>query len=339
MEYCGMDVHQKYSEVCLLDEGGEVVERARIRTSRSGLGRYFSAKNKMKVVLEAGGSSPWVSRLVESCGHEVVVCSPRRVRLIAESTLKNDRIDAEVLARLVRIDPGFLGRVQQRSERAQVLRSKLTVRSRLVTTRTKWINTVKGILRALGYTVPGGASRTFCYRVRSVELPEELATTIEPLLRQLDAVNEEIIRCEKELRNIASAMPEVMHLQEVPGVGLIVSLYFVLTVDDPYRFRKSRDIPAFFGLRPKMRSSGDVSTYGRISKQGDPEMRRLLIQAAHALMQCRTPCALQDWATKVVQRRGYAKAMVALARKLGVVMHHLWVTGEVFERYPSKKAA
>ena len=339
MEYCGMDVHQKYSEVCILDENGKVMERARLRTSRRALERYFSAKGPMKVVLEAGGSSPWVSRLIEKCRHEAVVCSPRRVRLIAESTLKNDAIDAEVLARLVRIDPGFLGRVQHRSEEAQILRSKLTVRSSLVETRTKWINTVKGILRGLGYKVPSGISKTFHNRTRTVELPAELGATIEPLLRQLELLNDEICRCEKELKAIASKMPEVLHLQKVPGVGLIVSLYFVLTVDDPDRFQHSRDIAAFFGLRPTMRSSGDVATYGRITKQGDPEMRRLLIQAARGLMRTRSRCYLQDWTVELQGRRGKSKAIVALARKMAILLHHLWVTGEVFEAYPNKKAA
>jgi len=339
MEYCGTDVHQNFTEVCILDEDGVVRERSRIRSSRRGLERYFSSKPSLKVVLEAGGSSPWVSRLIADCGHDVTVCSPRRVRLIAESTLKNDEIDAEVLARLVRIDPGFLGSVRHRSEEAQILRSKLIVRSSLVEARTKWTNTVKGILRALGFRVPSGAPKTFSNRARSVKLPADVAVAIEPLLRQLEQVSDEIARCEEELKALASTMPEVVHLQSIPGVGLITSLYFVLTVEDPDRFQHSRDIAAFFGLRPTMRASGDVSTYGRITKQGDPEMRRLLIQAARGLMRTRARCYLQDWALKLKGRRGDAKAIVALARKMAVLMHHLWVTGEAFEPYPQGKKA
>ena len=315
MDYCGIDVHQKYSEVCVLSEDGEVVERTKIQTTRRVLERYFSKKETMKVVLEAGGSSPWVSRLIEDSGHESVVCSPRRVRLIAESTLKNDTIDAEVLARLVRIDPGFLGRVQHRSEEAQTMRSKLTVRSSLVEARTKWINTIRGILRGFGYRVPGGAPKTFHTRVGTVVLPPDLEAVIQPLLRQLELLNLEISRCEDDLETVAAQIPEVQHLRQIPGVGLIVGLYFVLTIDDPDRFSRSRDLAAFFGLRPTMRSSGDMETYGRITKQGDPEMRRLLVQAAHGLMRTRAPSHLQDWATKLAARRGKSKAIVALARK------------------------
>jgi transposase len=175
MEYCGIDLHAEYSQICILDEDGEVMETSRVRTSKKALERFFG-RDPMRVVMEAGGSSPWVSRLLESLGHEVVVCSPRRVRLIAESKLKNDRIDAEVLARLVRLDPEFLRPIQHRSEEAQLLRGNLKVRSAMVEARTKWINTVRGLLRSFGYKVSGKAPHTFVDRVDKMELPKELNT-------------------------------------------------------------------------------------------------------------------------------------------------------------------
>jgi len=339
MEYCGIDLHQDKSEICILDENGEVMEKTSLRTARRVLDRFFSGKPMMRVVMEAGGSSPWVSRLVEKCGHEVVVCAPRRVRLIAESTLKADDIDAEVLARLVRIDPGFLGSVTHRSEEAQLLRSKLTIRSSLVEARTKWLNTIRGILRGFGYRVPGGTPKTFHERVTRLDLPTDLREVVAPLLAQLELVTAEIEYREDELKAVAEELPVVAHLQRIPGVGLIVALYYVLTIDDPERFRRSRDIAGFFGLRPTMRSSAAASYYGRITKQGDPEMRRLLVQAAHGMMRCRASSHLQLWAAELAERRGKGKAIVALARKLAVLMHHLWVTGEVFEAFPGKKKA
>ena len=339
MEYCGIDLHQDKSEICIIDEDGEVMERTTVRTTRRGLSRYFGGRARMRVVMEAGGSSPWVSRLVESCGHEVIVCSPRRVRLIAESTLKADAVDAEVLARLVRIDPGFLGSVTHRSEEAQRLRSQLTVRSALVEARTKWINTVKGILRGFGYRVAGGGPRTFPQRVAKLDLPAELREVVKPLLAQLDLVTAEIDRREEDLEMVAKELPAVEHLRRIPGVGLIVALYYVLTIDDPERFRKSRDVAAYFGLRPTMRSSASVSYFGRITREGDPEMRRLLVQAAHGLLRTRARSHLQDWAVELAGRRGKGKAVVALARKIAVLMHRLWVTGEVFQPYPHKQAA
>jgi len=339
MEYCGMDLHQWHTDVCVLGDDGVVQERARFLTNRERLERFFRGRKPMRVVMEAGGSSPWVARLVESCGHEVLVCNPRNVRVIAESTLKTDERDAETLARLARLDEGVLGSVRPRSEEAQQLRNELKVRGALVETRTKLINTTRGILRAMGYVVHGGSSRKFTGRVRQMELPDELARTVMPLLSQIDSVSEEIGRCEEKLQERVKEMPEVRLLEEIPGVGPIVALYFVASVDDPDRYLSPRNVASFFGLRPVMRSSGKRSYYGRITRHGDPEMRRLLIQAAHALMRSNTRCRLQDWARDLEARKGKAKAMVALARKLAVLMVRLWRAGEVFEPYPNQKAA
>jgi transposase len=338
MDYCGIDLHLEYSEVCILDGEGEVMERSRVRTSRSSLERLFR-REKMRVVMEAGGMSPWVSRLLGGLGHEVVVCSPRRVRLIAESSLKNDKVDAEVLARLVRLDPGFLSPIRHRSEEAQLFRSRMTIRRAMVDARTGWINTVRGLLRSFGYRVAGKTSHTFSGRVDRMKLPVELREVIEPMLEQLDLLSGEIRRRDDELEELAKELPEVEHLCAIPGVGLIVALYFVLTIDDPHRFRNSREVAAFFGLRPAIRESGSVSHYGRITKEGDPEMRRLLVQAAHAMLRTRADSELKTWALALAQKRGKSKAIVALARKLAVLMHHLWVTGEAFEAFPNKDAA
>jgi len=338
MEYCGIDLHSEYSQICIVDEDGEVMETSRVRTSRKALEKFFR-RERMRVVLEAGGSSPWVSRLLEGLGHEVVVCSPRRVRLIAESSLKNDKVDAEVLARLVRLDPEFLKPIQHRSEEAQLLRASLKVRRAMVDSRTAWINTVRGLLRSFGYKVAGKAAHTFVDRADRMKLPEELKKAIEPMLEQLDLLSGEIERRDERLEEIAETLPEVEHLRQIPGVGVIVALYFVLTIDDPDRFRNSREVAAFFGLRPAMRESASMSHYGRITKEGDPEMRRLLVQAAHACLLTKADSELKRWTLALAERRGKGKAVVALARKLAVLMHHLWVTGEVYQAFPNNDSA
>ena len=225
MEYCGIDVHVSYSQICILDEDGEVMETSRVRTSRPALTKFFARRDQMKIVLEAGGSSPWVSRLLEELGHEVIVCSPRRVRLIAESTLKNDKIDAEVLARLLRMDPAFLKPIRHRSEKAQLLRSKLLVRRSLVEARTKWINTVRGLLRGFGYRVSGKVSHTFAERVDRMKLPDELRQVIEPLLEQIDLLSGEIERRNEDLEAMAQEIPAVNHLRQIPGVGPLTALF------------------------------------------------------------------------------------------------------------------
>ncbi len=334
MEYCGIDLHAEYSQICTLDEDGEVMETSRVRTSRKALGRFFR-RDRMRVVMEAGGSSPWVSRLLDSLGHEVVVCSPRRVRLIAESKLKNDRVDAEVLARLVRLDPEFLRPIQHRSEEAQLLRANLKVRSAMVEARTKWINTIRGLFRSFGYNVSGKAPHTFVERVDKMDLPDELRMVVEPLLEQLDLLTGEIDRRNQHLEEMVKDLPEVQHLREIPGVGPVVATYFVLTIDNPHRFNTSRDVASFFGLRPSMRESASMSRFGRITKEGDPEMRRLLVQAAHACLLTKADSELKGWALSLAERKGKGKAVVALARKLAVLMHHLWVTGEVYKAFPN----
>ncbi|MEX1309196.1 MAG: IS110 family transposase [Candidatus Sulfomarinibacteraceae bacterium] len=337
MEYCGIDLHQNETEICVIDDDGTVIERARIKTSRTSFKRRFDGQTPMKVVLEAGGSSPWVSRLIASMGHDVVVCAPRRVRLIAESTMKTDEIDAEVLARLVRVDQGFLGRVTHRSESAQLQRGLMTARTALVNARSKWVHSTRGLLRSFGFRVPGGSTGLFHARCAKVEMPDDLRAVVQPLLNQIERVSEEIQALEERLEATASTNPVVHHLQSVPGVGTIVSMYYVASIDDPDRFPRSRDVAAFFGLRPSFRGSADVCHYGKITKEGDPEMRRLLIQAAHGMINSRKPCALQQWALNLAARRGKKKALVALARKIAVLLHHLWATGEVFQPFPNQQ--
>ena len=154
----------------------------------------------------------------------------------------------------------------------------------MVEARTKWINTIRGLLRSFGYKVSGKAPHTFAERVDKMELPGELRAVIEPLLEQLDLLSGEIIHRNEHLEERVKDLPEVEHLREIPGVGPVVATYFVLTIDDPHRFKNSRDVASFFGLRPSMRESASVSHFGRITKEGDPEMRRLLAQAAHACL-------------------------------------------------------
>jgi len=334
MDYCGIDLHAEYSQICILDDEGEVMGTSRVRTSQKALEKFFS-RDPMRVAMEAGGTSPWVSRLLGSLGHEVVVCSPRRVRLIAESTLKNDTVDAEVLARLVRLDPEFLKPIQHRSEQAQLLRGNLKVRSAMVEARTKWINTIRGLLRSFGYKVSGKAPHSFAERVDRMKLSSELRAVIEPLLQQLDLLSGEIERRNEHLEEMVKDLPEVAHLRKIPGVGPVVATYFVLTIDDPDRFKYSRDVAAFFGLRPSMRESASTTHFGRITKEGDPEMRRLLVQAAHACLLTKADSELKRWALALAQRKGKGKAVVALARKLAVLMHRLWVTGEVYQAFPN----
>ena len=334
MEYLGIDVHQKYSEVCGVSEEGEITVRDRIPTTETSLRRFFGPRERARVTLECGPLTPWVYRLLCELGHDVTVVNPRRVRLIAESTLKTDGIDAEVLARLSRLDLAFLRPVYQRRPEAQLLRSRLRARGCLVKARTSMINTVRGTLRAQGYRMPSCESTSFVARFYQVTIKPELVRALDPLLETITELSARIQALEKELAADFGSDALLMRLQTIPGVGPLVSVAFVGWVDRPERFAKSRDVGACLGLRPKLRSSGGREIRGRITREGDTEMRRLLVQAAFAALRGRKDSELKRWAEQLAERVGKHKAVVALARKLGVLLHRIWVTGEDFKAFP-----
>lgn len=335
MTYFGIDVHSKYSEICGVSEGGEVVERTRIPTTEASLRRFFSKRKSRRVVYEAGPSGPWLSRLLGEMGHEVTVVNPRRLRLIAESSLKSDVEDAEVLARLSRMDLGFLHPVHQRSEGAQELRSHLRVRSMLVRSRQALINSVRGVLQQHGYRMRCCGAKLFIARFGELSLPKSLVLLVDPLIEMIAALTVQVSRLDEELGEAAKEDPIAQRLQTVPGVGPIISLSFMAWMDAPSRSRRSRDVGACLGLRPRIRSSGSEERRGRITREGDSEMRRLLVQGAHAVLLTRQDSALRRWAEQVIDRCGRKKGAVAIARKLSVLLHTLWVREMDFRPFPA----
>lgn len=334
MEHVGIDVHQKYSEICWLTEEGEVKVRRRLPTTETSLRRFFGRVGQLLVVLESSCVTPWVSRLLGEMGHEVVVLNPRRVRLIAESTLKSDTIDAEILARLSRFDLKLLRPVYQRSEAAQELRTRLRVRGSLVKCRTALINSVRGSLRSQGYRMGSCPTPSFVAHWFRLRLEPGVREVLEPLVETIAELTDRIAVLERELKAASRSDELMLRLQDVPGVGPLVSLAYVGWMDRSERFQKSRDVGACLGLRPRVRGSGGKILRGRITREGDCEMRRLLVQAAHAAMNSKKEFQLRRWAEVLAERVGKSKAVVALARKIAVLLHRLWVTGERYRAFP-----
>ena len=258
----------------------------------------------------------------------MIVANAQRVRLIAESTLKNDKVNAETLARLVRMDPALLCPIHHRSEETQRLRGMLRVRRTLVNTRTACLNTARGLLRSFGYRVPGQRPERLARALTTGKVPEELCGLVAPLVATALELDEKVQALDGEVADVGRSFPEVARFQQVPGIGPLVALSYVLCIEDPSRFRTSRDIPSFLGLRPRMRESAERSHFGSITRHGDAEMRRLLVQAAHGCLRSRQDTELKRWAEQLAGRIGKKKAVVALARKLAVLLHRLWVTGE-----------
>lgn len=331
----GMDLGDRRTEICVLDGEGQIVERQKVATSMAGIERALAPWRDCRVVLEVGTHSPWVSRVVAACGHQAVVANPRRVRLISHTHDKSDSIDAELLARLGRVDPKLLWPIRHRSEQAQKDLLLLRVRDSLVRMRVAAIHEARGHAKSLGLRLPRCATYLFARRMAKEGLTEAfpgmaaLCTQVDLLSRQIQDIDEQIEQlCQ-------TRYPETELLTQVAGVGALTALAFVLTLEDPGRFRRSRSVAGYVGLRPRRRQSGDKDPHLGITKAGDPYLRRLLVQAAHHLLGRYGPdCDLRRYGLRLEARGGRGakkKAIVAVARKLAVLLHHLWSQGLVYE--------
>ena len=285
--------------------------------------------------MEVGTHSLWASRLLTGLGYEVIVANARQVQLISASSRKNDRMDARMLARLGRVDPALLRPIRHRSEQAQSDLMAIRVRAALVEVRTSLVNAARGLTKAMGERLPSCDTDTL--GVEKLEaLPAEMQQRLRPLMEQVESLTRQIHKLDTELEQIArSKYPETELLQQVSGVGTLIALTYVLTVEDRDRFQKSRDVGCYVGLRPKQRESGQRQPQLRISKEGDVYLRKLLVQGAHCILSRRGPDTdLKRWGLKLAQRGGKnakKRAIVAVARKLAVLLHRLWVGGEVYE--------
>src|SRR6516225_12305978 len=346
----GIDLGDRNSRYCVLSEAGEILREGQVATTKAGMTETFGSLGRARIAMEVGTHSPWVSRLLRSFGHEVIVANPRQVKLITESSRKDDRLDAQTLARLARIDPQLLRPIQHRTEKAQMALTVIRVRAALIAVRTSMVNTARGLAKALGERLPKcDADQMGVLRAES--LPPKLRQLLEPLLKEVESLTEKIKDSDREIEQIAREdYPETELLQQVGGVGPLIALTFVLTVDDKNRFQKSRDIGCYVGLRPRRSDSGQRQPQLRITKEGDPYLRTMLVQGAHYILSRRGPDTdLKRWGLRLAERggkRGKKKAIVAVARKLGILLHRLWFTAEVYEplrnhplRQAEKKAA
>jgi len=330
----GIDLGDRSSRYCILDEQGEVLAEGSVATTQKGFAQVFGSKLRSRIALEVGTHSPWVSRYLAELGHEVIVANPRRVRLITDSSRKDDRLDAKTLARLARIDPELLSPIRHRSEQAQADLMVIRARAALVEVRTMLVNSARGLAKSYGERLR--SCGTGQVREELAEsLSEPLQNALNPLLAEVESVSQRIREYDEKIENLGkSRYPEIELLRQVHGVGTLTALTYVLTVEDPHRFRRSRDAGAYFGLRPRRRESGNSRPQLRISKEGDAYVRKLLVQCAHHILGPFGPDSdLRRWGLELAKGGKNAKkrALVAVARKLAVLLHKLWVSGEVYE--------
>jgi transposase len=332
----GLDIGDKYSYLCLIDQqSGEVMEEGRLRTSPEAFRRRFCSERPMRIALEAGTHSPWASRVLEECGHEVLVANARKLRLIYANKRKTDEIDAENLARLARLDPKLLYPLKHRGEGSQAHLAVIRSRQALVSTRTQLVNHVRGAVKSFGGRLPKCPARSFHKRA-AAHIPEALLPALGPILEQIGSLTERIRDYERQLGAISKAhYPEADLLRQVEGIGPLTALTFVLTLEDPYRFEKSRVVGAYLGLVPATYRSGERDPQRRISKEGDEMLRRLMVSSAHYILgPFGSDSDLRRHGQKIASRgakNSKKRAVVAVARKLAVLLHSLWVTGEIYE--------
>ncbi len=331
----GLDLGDRNSWYCVVDETGDIQAEQRVRTTAKALQEVFSAMPRSRIALEIGTHSPWISRLLSALGHEVIVANARKVRLIGESRKKDDRLDAQTLARLARIDPQLLCPVKHRSAQAQADLMMIRARAGLVRARTGLVNTARGLAKSYGERLRGCNVRNMNPE-KAENLSPELQRALEPLLAAIESVSERITEYNELIEKLAQASyPQVAVLKQIKGVGTLIALTFLLTLEDPHRFEKSRDVGCYLGLQPGRRNSGQSEPQMRISKEGDPYLRTLLVQGAHHILgPFGVDCDLRRWGLKLAERggkNGKKRAIVATARKLAVLLHHLWVSGEVYE--------
>ncbi len=331
----GLDLGDRASHYCILDEAGNVILEHRLPTTPKGIHEVFSRIPRSRTALETGTHSPWVSRQLTQLGHEVIVAHARNVRLIGESSRKDDQLDARTLARLARIDPGLLGPVRHRSAKAQIHLTVIRARAGLVSTRTALVNATRGLTKSYGERLRKCGTGQMNREIAK-GLSQELRDALDPLLTEIESLNERIAEYDRRIEQIAKEVyPEVALLKQVKGVGTLIALTYVLTLDDPYRFRRSRDAGCFLGLRPGRRNSGMSEPQMHISKEGDRYLRTLMVQGAHYILgPFGEDSDLRRWGLKLAERGGRnakKRAVVAVARKLAVLLHKLWVSGEVYE--------
>lgn len=338
----GIDLGDRFSHYCVVNQDGEVIEEGRIATTTAAMERHFGGELKMRIALECGTHSPWVSRYLRGLGHEVWVANTRKIRAITGSESKNDRNDAEKLARFAAHDPQLLSPIEHRSAERQRDLNLLQARDTLVRARTMLVNAVRGMVKSTGHRLPKCSTESFAKVARS-GVPCGYEAAMLPLIEQVAAVTEQIARMDKQIAALAKRYPEVERLRGVPGVGPIIATTYVLTLDSPEMVASSRAVGAFLGLRPRQAQSGERDPQRRISKTGNEFLRRLLVQAAQYTLGPFGPDSqLRRWGLKLASsggKRGKKRAVVAVARKLAVLLHCLWRSGQTYRPFPDTKPA
>jgi transposase len=341
--FIGIDLGVKNSVVIVLDQDEEVIEESHISTTQKAFTRKFKSVPSCRIAMEVGVHSRWASQTLKDLGHEVIVADARKLRLIYENPRKGDRADAEYLARLARLDPKLLSPVYHRGMQTQAHLSVLRSRDILVRARTMLINHVRGMVKSTGARLPSCSAASF-HKKTPEFIPDDLLPALTPILDHVATLTQQIFAYDYQIEKLCQVhYPETKLLQKVSGVGHLTSLAFVLTLEDPRRFRKSREVGPCLGLVPRQDQSGEHDPQLHITKTGNGYLRRLLVHSAHYILgPFGEDSDLRRWGLKIAERGGKnakKRSVVGLARKLAVLLHRLWITGEIYEPFYTSRNA
>ncbi|MFC5861693.1 IS110 family transposase [Acidicapsa dinghuensis] len=330
----GIDLGDIWSHYCTLNQDGEVIDRGRFRTKAKAIEKWFKDLPSTRVAMEAGVHSIWISEQLQALGHEVIVANVRELRAISHSDRKSDDVDAEKLARYARLDPEILRPISHRTVEQQEALTLIRARELLVRLRTAAVNAVRGLTKACGHRMPASSTKCFAQRGQAA-MPPGLKLALGPILAQIAEMTLKIKQYDREIQRMTQTeYTETQSMMTIHGVGHITALTFVLTLGDKTRFHRSRDVGCYLGLRPKRSQSGERDPQLGITKAGNAYLRSLLIECAnHILRPHGRDSALRQWGLHLAARGGKQaknKSVVAVARKLAVLLHHLWTTQEPY---------
>ena len=334
MEYfAGLDVSLEETAICIVDEAGRIVREARAASEPDALVEFFRACEMQmeRIGLEACSLSAWLHAGLTEAGLPAICIEARQAKAaMGAMPNKTDRNDARGLAQIMRT--GWYRAVHVKSPSCRSWRALLTARCLVLNKRRDVENGVRALLREAGLKVGTPSRKDFAARVRELAADEPvLASLSESLLSVIEVMSQEVERLTKRVLDEVKLEPTCRRLMTVPGVGPLTALAFRATIDQPGRFRRSRDVGAHLGLTPRRYQSGETDVQGRISRCGDELARTALYEAAHSLLiRSSKWSALRAWGMGIAKRRGMARARVAVARKLAVILHRMWADGSEF---------
>ena len=325
--YCGIDLANKTSAICVVDQQGKLLLETECCTDEDGFQQALAEFEGLMILVEASPLSEWVATMLERLGHQVKLIDPRRATALIRTKKKTDRLDARHLARMAQTS--WYHEVHRKSERARLLRSHLQARHGVINARKGQVLRIRGLLRAHGIKVGSVSAGQFAHRVRELvhEFEPRLSVVLEPLLETVEALRQSEAKLTKALKQVVQKHEDCQLLMTAPGVGVVTAACYVATIDDPHRFERSDQVAAYVGLVPRVYQTGETSYTGRISKEGDALMRTLAVEAGHVLLtRCQKEHALKRWGMELREKKGPGKARVAVARKLMMILHRMWLT-------------